>query len=200
MSINTNQSFQNCRDSFLSFFSLFKVNSEVFISELQRKYIYRCSPGVNRSPDASLCPVWGHMAGVCMSLHKSDGVSLVQAQAREKAWGLHFLPCCASADTICMPGAAQQFLLFLWAWPVGSECRTGITLRKGNRWERKFCFPAKYPPKLMWFILCVGMSRILTCEVMRNAKIFAALQVYQLGCSTCHFECSQPMSILGTLT
>lgn len=154
----------------LFLFSLFKINSETFISELQRKSRDRCSPGVNGSPNAFLRPVSGHMAGVCLSLRKSYGASLVQAQDREKAWSFLSLPRCPSADTICMPSAAQQFRLLLWAWHVGSGCQGGITLRKGNRWELMLCFPAKYPPKMIWLILCIGMSRTLTCEAMENTR------------------------------
>lgn len=130
---------QNWKTGFLSLFSLLKINSEGFISELQRK-----SRDRSRSPDASLLPASGHTAGVCVSLHKSQGASLVQAQAREKAWGCpHPVPWRPSADTTRVPGAALEVLVLLWARHVGSGCHRGIMLGKENRWELMFCFPAK---------------------------------------------------------
>lgn len=78
-----------------------------------------------------------------------------------KPWGCPSFPWCPRADTIHMPSVAQQFLLFLCAWHAGSECQRGVTLRKRNRWELILCFPAKYPAKRIWLILCAGMSRTL---------------------------------------
>ena len=89
--------------------------------------------------------------------------------SQEESWGHPSLPWCPSADTIHMPSAPQQFLL-LWAWCVGSGCQRGTALRKGDRWELVLCFPAKYPPKLIWLILFLGMSKTLTCESMENTK------------------------------
>lgn len=43
-------------------------------------------------------------------------------------------------------------------------------MRKGNRWELMLRFSTKYPPKLIWLILCVDMSRTLTCDAMGNMK------------------------------
>lgn len=98
---------------------------------------------------------------VCVPLHKSYGASLVQAQAREKAWGYPSFPWCPGADTTHMPSVAEQLLLFLCAWCAGSECQRRVTLRKGNRWELMLCFPAKYPAKVIWLILSAGMLRAL---------------------------------------
>lgn len=125
---------------------------------------------MNGNPDAFLCLVSGHTAEVSVFLHKSYGASFIQAQAGEKkAWGFS-LPCCPIADTTHMSSGAQQFLLLLSVWCVGSECQGRITSRKGNRWKLMLHFPAKCPAKLIWLILHIRMLRTLAYEALGNTE------------------------------
>lgn len=117
------------------------------------------------NPNASLCLLSGR--GV---LHKSCGASFIQAQAVEKKARGFSLPCCPIADTTHMSSGAQQFLLLLSVWCVGSGCQGGITPRKRNRWKLMLHFPAKCPAKLIWLILCIGMLKTLACKALGNTE------------------------------